>query len=377
MSYTRWFYRTRREWARQAASRVLPQALELTGARTLIDVGCGTGCWLSATEGLGLERVVGVDGPWVRRQDLEIPADRFRAVDLTGEWEAGRFDLAMSLEVAEHLPAESADRFVAKLCSLAPIVLFSAAIPGQGGQHHVNEQWPGYWIEKFEGQGFELFDILRPRLWKDGEIPYWYRQNMMLFVGPAAPVEARARLEELRAAASYNGAALVHPEHAERALQYPGLMPLARALPFALVRTLAEIPGQVRAFARPGVVATGLVAILAAGFGIRSVLAGRAEEALRTQIIAAFQDHRGSEAAELVYIHGGDTEMGECLSGHATRVATGDAEGIVAHLLDKEEDLYLVEKENARDFERIDSRDRVHRVAELGRFVLYRETAGG
>jgi hypothetical protein len=87
----------------------------------------------------------------------------------------------MSLEVAEHLPEVHADRFVSLLASLSDEVLFSAAIPGQGGRHHVNEQFPSYWIRKFAAHGFRCFDFLRPMLWGRGDVDVWYRQNVIFF----------------------------------------------------------------------------------------------------------------------------------------------------------------------------------------------------
>ena len=53
-----------------------------------------------------------------------------------------RFDLALSLEVAEHLPPECGSEFVQTLTDLSSVILFSAAIPFQGGTDHLNEQWP-------------------------------------------------------------------------------------------------------------------------------------------------------------------------------------------------------------------------------------------
>jgi hypothetical protein len=93
-----------------------------------------------------------------------------------------RFDLAISLEVAEHLPRRSASGFVRSLCQLAPIVLFSAAVPGQGGEHHVNEQWPEYWRQAFANHHFVMFDPFRPLLWHDERVAFYYRQNLFLFI---------------------------------------------------------------------------------------------------------------------------------------------------------------------------------------------------
>ena len=94
--------------------------------------------------------------------------------------------MAISLEVAEHLPETAAAGFVASLCRHADVVLFSAAIPAQGGDNHINEQWQSYWAKLFAQEGFEVFDLVRPRFWSEGRIPFWYRQNMLLYVSDKA-----------------------------------------------------------------------------------------------------------------------------------------------------------------------------------------------
>jgi 2-polyprenyl-3-methyl-5-hydroxy-6-metoxy-1,4-benzoquinol methylase len=152
--YTNDYYDALREGARRSARVVVPLVLGLVPARSVIDVGCGRGTWLAVFRAHGVEEVRGVDGDYVDRGRLEIPADRFEAHDLTRPLRpAGRFDLAVSLEVAEHLPAEAADAFVGSLTLLAPVVLFSAAAPYQGGEGHVNERWPAYWAGRFAARG--------------------------------------------------------------------------------------------------------------------------------------------------------------------------------------------------------------------------------
>lgn len=370
MAYSKWFYLTRRGWARSAAARILPLVVERTGARTLLDVGCGTGAWLAVAREIGIPDCRGVDGPWVRTEDLEIPKESFRAVDLTGDWTTPPVDLAMSLEVGEHLSAEVADRFVARLCAAAPIVLFSAAIPGQGGQDHVNEQWPAYWIEKFRAQGYELFDVLRPRIWDDREIPYWYRQNILLFVGPNADPERRAALEAERAALSFEGNALVHPEHALRALQYPGLAALLRAFPFAFVRSLSGLLPHLR----PAVLGAFALLLLVACIGVRALHVSARDTDVEAQIVRAFEQTRVHESSALVLLSDDPEQASTPFASHAEPIDTADAEAIVSRFLDDREDFFVVEKRDVRNLERLDSRDRLSFVAEAGAYALYRES---
>ena len=189
--------------ALRSARKILPLVLEHTRAQSLVDVGGGIGAWAKAAKELGCS-VAAMDGDWVPRERLMIDLTEFVSVDLTNPPQdlGRRFDLALSLEVAEHLPPASAERFVRFLASLAPVVVFSAAVPFQVGTHHVNEQYPAYWARRFEACGFVAFDVIRPRFWDDREVEFYYRQNMIVYV-------SRDRAPEFeRAAAS---STLVHP----------------------------------------------------------------------------------------------------------------------------------------------------------------------
>jgi hypothetical protein len=170
-----------------SALAVVPLVLDLLGGhvavRSVVDVGCGLAAWLKVFEDQGIEDIVGLDGDHVDRGLLAIDAERFVPCDLRSPPSLHRrFDLAVSLEVAEHLPAEAADVFVNLLASLADVVLFSAAVPRQGGLDHLNEQWPAYWAAKFQARGFRCHDTLRQRIWEDERVRWWYRQNLLLFL---------------------------------------------------------------------------------------------------------------------------------------------------------------------------------------------------
>jgi SAM-dependent methyltransferase len=148
---------------------------------SILDVGCGTGTWLRAAAELGAEDFLGLDGLPMDGSKLHIPLNCFQKVDFTKPWDLGtRFELAICLEVAEHLDADSAQTLVDALCRHSNMILFSAACPGQGGQHHVNCQWPAYWQRLFNLRRFSCSDEPRWLIWDDERIDAWYRQNMFL-----------------------------------------------------------------------------------------------------------------------------------------------------------------------------------------------------
>lgn len=185
-SYDSHFFRALEDGVQRSASAAAGLLIELFQPCSVVDVGCGTGIWLAALREKGIKDVLGIDGPWVPKEQLAIPGNLFWEYDLTAAFELDRsFDLALCLEVAEHLPPDAAPRLVENLARLAPVVVFSAAIPEQGGHGHVNEQWPCYWAELFASHGYRCFTGLRERLWHSDVIEVWYRQNMLCFAAPA------------------------------------------------------------------------------------------------------------------------------------------------------------------------------------------------
>ena len=150
---------------------------------SVIDVGCGVGTWLAVLAESGVADAWGIDGDYVDRTLLEIPQERFLPHDLTLPIHLERrFDLVLCLEVAEHLPADSAHTLIDSLVSLGPVIVFSAAIPFQGGTHHVNEQWPEYWARHFSAKGYAPVDYVRRQIWQLHDVAWYYAQNILLFV---------------------------------------------------------------------------------------------------------------------------------------------------------------------------------------------------
>jgi SAM-dependent methyltransferase len=176
------FYQYLASFAVRSAQRIVPKVAAMIQVRSVVDFGCGQGAWLSVWAATGA-LVTGVDGPYVDRQGLLIEANDFHAADLAAPLDLGRrFDLVQSLEVAEHLPAAKAEQFVDTLTKHGACVLFSAAVPGQGGENHINEQPAEYWRAIFRERGYSAVDYIRRLICDDRAIAPWYRHNIMLYV---------------------------------------------------------------------------------------------------------------------------------------------------------------------------------------------------
>ncbi|MFN3270041.1 MAG: class I SAM-dependent methyltransferase, partial [Candidatus Kapaibacteriota bacterium] len=176
------FYKERTDSLR-AARQIVPFIVKLLNPKSVVDVGCGTGEFLSVFIEFGIKDVLGIDGEWVPRSQLRIPEDKFQPMNLEKPIFLGRkFDLVVSLEVAEHLSPNSTPNFIDFLTSLGNIILFSAAIPGQGGLNHINERWQEDWKNLFEERGYVLFDAIRKQFWYNPNVCFWYKQNAFLYI---------------------------------------------------------------------------------------------------------------------------------------------------------------------------------------------------
>jgi SAM-dependent methyltransferase len=211
-SYDSAFFQALEEGVARSAASGADLIMELIAPKSVIDVGCGTCLWLAALRSRGVTDILGVDGSWVPRDQLAIPEALFQEHNLTNPLALDRgFDLALCLEVAEHLPAEAAEPLVRSLTAAAPVVVFSAAIPGQGGDGHVNEQWPGYWADLFAAKEFRCFTGLRERLWHREAVEVWYRQNMLCFAAPTHALSLAQRLSPT-AEGGAHPLDIVHPD---------------------------------------------------------------------------------------------------------------------------------------------------------------------
>lgn len=209
------FYTENEEITRYSPEAVFKIVLSVLDVRSLCDIGGGIGLWMRGFMDLKGDEVdyndlLCVDGNYVDENKLMIPRQCFKRADLEKPltWIDRKYDVAMSLEVAEHLSPERADSFVEDLTRLSDVVLFSAAITGQGGTHHVNEQYMSYWVEKFGSHDYRPFDFIRPRIQDNKKIPVWYRQNIIVFAKRSS--EQYKVLSELK---NENLIHFVHEDH--------------------------------------------------------------------------------------------------------------------------------------------------------------------
>lgn len=221
------FYAERQKHTAHAAERLLGALPDELVRNRVADIGCGTGTFLATALAMGTSYAFGVEGNWVDESMLDNPQIRFEQGDLERALTGPEVDLVLSLEVAEHLSPGRAASFVADLCRMAPAVLFSAAIPGQGGVGHRNEQWPSYWAGLFADRGYGVHDLIRPKVWTDAAIPAWYRQNTLLFLHPATADALGLRPDDPALLDR------VHPafwDRANRELRYANALPESEVL---------------------------------------------------------------------------------------------------------------------------------------------------
>lgn len=184
--YDESFYTVISQEGRNSAEAILPIVFEMFKPLRILDVGAGAGSWSKVCSELG-SKVTAIDGPYVPKDMREVSPEDYLECDLTKTWpkavlDAAPFDMSICLEVAEHISHEQSDLFIDQLCKTSKKILFSAAIPYQGGTHHVNENWIAYWDSKFALNNYTRMDLFRSRIWEMPEVSFWYRQNLFLFV---------------------------------------------------------------------------------------------------------------------------------------------------------------------------------------------------
>lgn len=244
--YDEKFYNFIAKGSEKTAREIVPLVLEFIRPQSVVDVGCGTGAWLSVFQEQGVEDILGVDGDYVELRSLLVPEESFLVHDLTKPLELERqFDLVVSLEVAEHLSHKYAKTFVESLVRLGPVVMFSAAIPYQGGVNHVNEQWQDYWRDLFNENGFEAVDFVRKRVWNNPKVGPWFAQNIVIYIQKDY-LDANPLLMEERKRTDFP-LSVVHPKHYENLvlLNNVGLRRTLQAMPRMIFEAiLSKVRGK-------------------------------------------------------------------------------------------------------------------------------------
>ncbi|MFV8378256.1 class I SAM-dependent methyltransferase [Flavobacterium sp. LB3R33] len=193
-----------------SAKEVVPKFMTYFKPESVLDVGCGLGTWLKIFEELGCD-IFGIDGDYINTNDLVIDSEKFKDYDLNLKFDLQKkFDLVISLEVAEHIYSKNAKTYVDSICLHGDVVLFSAAIPGQEGTLHYNEQYNDYWVNLFSVNGYQCIDFLRHEIWNNEKISWWYRQNILIFIKVTEIDNPKFKL--LQTAKTNNLNSYVHPK---------------------------------------------------------------------------------------------------------------------------------------------------------------------
>ena len=180
--YKNYFFINEDKVALKAATEIVPYLLENINLDSVVDVGCGTAAWLYVFKKNGIKNILGLDSH-KNLSCLRISREEFLNQNLEKPIIAGKFyDLAISLEVAEHINPKQSIRFISDLCNLSEIILFSSATPGQGGENHINEKSLDYWRVLFREKGFYPYDVIRDKFLSKKNIAPWYRYNTILYV---------------------------------------------------------------------------------------------------------------------------------------------------------------------------------------------------
>lgn len=243
--YNENFYDYIDQGSQDSASVVSKLILEHMDIASLLDVGGGHGAWGSQWLRAGVSNVLVVDGDYVDTAQLAVPATNFIAHDLLQPLKLGqKFDLVQSLEVAEHLPHSSAQQFVDSLIEHGDVILFSAAVPFQGGEHHVNEQELDYWRTFFAERGYDAFDFIRPAVAGNKQVKPWYRFNSLIYANEIG----QKRMSDTMRATRLDASSAV-PNVGD--LSWTARRAVVRFMPSTLVKNIAMKKAAIEAKFRP------------------------------------------------------------------------------------------------------------------------------
>ena len=194
--YNKTYYTYVDKMARESADTIAEVIISNYSPKSVIDIGCGTGAAMDSLRRRGVA-VYGLEysshalamckarGLDVEKYDIE--SGKMPEISM-------RFDVVLCAEVAEHVKPEFADALVSLASQFADRVLFTAAVPGQGGGvDHVNEQPNSYWVQKFALLGYTYLEeaSLQNRVYlQNMKSASFYAQNLMLFKKIRLDIEA-------------------------------------------------------------------------------------------------------------------------------------------------------------------------------------------
>ena len=185
--YSTDFYQSVTSRAVIASEVALGTILKNFVAQSVIDIGAGDGVWTSTALSIGNPtRLTVVDLPGSTFKLLQKVDKSIKKITLNFENDMLKngepYDLGICVEVIEHISTGRALLLLDWISVNCCTVMFSGAIPGQGGTHHINEQNQSYWLNVMMARGFIPIDNIRPQLYRNGKIPQYYRNNIFFFI---------------------------------------------------------------------------------------------------------------------------------------------------------------------------------------------------
>lgn len=193
------FFFYHKEYSLKAANIITPLILQKFWINSVVDIGCGNGAWLKAFYDKGIKNIFGYDLSNLDPKDYLIDKKYLKTnTNILDKnfFIKEKYDLLLCLEVVEHIPKRFSEELIEKLTSISPMILFSAAIPGQKGTSHVNEQVPSYWRRLFNENDFVEIDFIKPLLWKNAKVAWWYRQNITMYISKPY-LDSNVKVKEL------------------------------------------------------------------------------------------------------------------------------------------------------------------------------------
>lgn len=143
----------------------------------VLDIGCGPGHFVYSMRDVGVH-CIGIDIDDRIRGKQHLLCENILYSKLVS-------DVAICLEVLEHIPEEDSDEVVDQICTMfLDTLIFTAAQPGQGGVGHINCQPKDYWLKKFLRNGIRRNTLMEDTLkhyCQQGRYMGWFYNNLLVF----------------------------------------------------------------------------------------------------------------------------------------------------------------------------------------------------